>query len=154
MATLYQVLYLKPLFDLLPQPKHLSHASARDGHRQKRWYKVVVYRHHITEAIGKMASKKSSQATHNRSSSQTVNMAEATVNTLRSSTSLIDHFQLGLVNHAAAGRRFLEKRLLFVPEGHPATTRTLANTLLQIAALGKVPREAVQAIWSAAFLLD
>ncbi|KAF8801938.1 hypothetical protein BYT27DRAFT_7044513, partial [Phlegmacium glaucopus] len=58
------------------------------------------------------------------------------------------------INDAAAGRRFLEKRLLFVPEGHPVTTATLAATLHQIAALGKIPLEAVQAIRAAAFLLD
>ncbi|KAF8811065.1 hypothetical protein BYT27DRAFT_7221740 [Phlegmacium glaucopus] len=52
------------------------------------------------------------------------------------------------------GCRFLEKRLLFVPEGHPVTTATLAATLHQIAALGKIPLEAVQAIRAAAFLLD
>ncbi|KAF8797817.1 hypothetical protein BYT27DRAFT_7039091, partial [Phlegmacium glaucopus] len=58
------------------------------------------------------------------------------------------------INDAAAGRRFLEKRLLFVPEGHPVTTTTLAATLHQIAALGKIPLEVVQAIRAAAFLLD
>jgi len=44
--------------------------------------------------------------------------------------------------------------LLFVPEGHPVTTTTLAATLHQIAALDKIPREAVQAIRAAAYLLD
>ncbi|KAF8817130.1 hypothetical protein BYT27DRAFT_7043750, partial [Phlegmacium glaucopus] len=51
-------------------------------------------------------------------------------------------------------RRFLEKRLLFVPEGHPVTTATLAATLHQIAAIERIPREAVEAIRAAAYMLD
>ncbi|KAF8799553.1 hypothetical protein BYT27DRAFT_7016494, partial [Phlegmacium glaucopus] len=58
------------------------------------------------------------------------------------------------VDNAAAARRFLEKRLLFVPEGHPVTTTTLAATLHQIAAIDKIPREAVEAIQAAAYMLD
>ncbi|KAF8810221.1 hypothetical protein BYT27DRAFT_7043804, partial [Phlegmacium glaucopus] len=51
-------------------------------------------------------------------------------------------------------RRFLEKKLLFVPEGHPVTTTTLAATLHQIAAIDKIPREVVEAIQAAAYMLD
>ncbi|KAF8802918.1 hypothetical protein BYT27DRAFT_7111218, partial [Phlegmacium glaucopus] len=58
------------------------------------------------------------------------------------------------IDNAAAGRRFLEKRLLFIPEGHPVMTATLAATLHQIVALSKIPKEAVQAIRAAAYMLD
>ena len=72
----------------------------------------------------------------------------------RTPSPFIDYSQPGLVSDVAAGRRFLEKCLLFVPEGHLVTTMTLAATLHQIAALDKIPREAVQAIRAAAYLLD
>jgi len=66
----------------------------------------------------------------------------------------IDYSQPRLINNAVAGRRFLEKHLLFILEGHPVTTTTLAATLHQIAAKDKVPKGAVQAIRAVAYLLD
>ncbi|KAF8805380.1 hypothetical protein BYT27DRAFT_7258493 [Phlegmacium glaucopus] len=59
-----------------------------------------------------------------------------------------------VINNAAAARRYLERRLLFVPEGHPATTATLATALHQIAAIDRIPKEAVEAIQAVAYMLD
>ena len=67
-------------------------------------------------------------------------------NNNRTPSPLIDYSQPGLINDVVAGRRFLEKQLLFVPERHPVMTTTLAATLHQIMAIDKIPKEAVQAI--------
>jgi len=75
-------------------------------------------------------------------------------NNNRTPSPLIDYSQPGLINNVVAGRRFLEKCLLFIPEGHPVMITTLVATLHQIAAIDKIPKEAVQAIRSATYLLD
>jgi len=65
-----------------------------------------------------------------------------------------NHAQLDLINTARGGRNFLESRLLLVPEGAPVTSANLSAALFQISAIAKVPREAIQAIHSVAWLLD
>ncbi|KAF8806037.1 hypothetical protein BYT27DRAFT_7102565 [Phlegmacium glaucopus] len=102
---------------------------------------------------GKAAQRKVKQpVTRNRS---TLANAKGNGDThSRTPSPLVDNSQNGIIDNAAAGRRFLEKRLLFMPEGHPVTTATMAATLHQIAELDKIPLEAAQAIRAAAYLLD
>jgi len=103
---------------------------------------------------GKKVPKKSQMvATRNRSQG-VMSVNTAFNNNERSPTPVVDFSQPSLINDVAAGRRFLEKCLLFVPEGYPVMTTTLAAMLHQIAAIDKIPREAVQAIRAAAYLLD
>ncbi|KAF8813547.1 hypothetical protein BYT27DRAFT_7084352 [Phlegmacium glaucopus] len=91
--------------------------------------------------------------THNRS----LGLVAIASGTLAGSTwtplPLIDS-QLNLVTDVSVGQSFLESRLLLVPKGHPVTPSLLAATLFQIAALDKIPREAMQAIRAAAYLLE
>ncbi|KAF8810026.1 hypothetical protein BYT27DRAFT_7222087 [Phlegmacium glaucopus] len=62
--------------------------------------------------------------------------------------------QLDLVTDVMDGQSFLESRLLLIPKRHPVTPSSLAATLFQIAALDKIPREAMQAIRAVAYLLE
>ncbi|KAF8817021.1 hypothetical protein BYT27DRAFT_6955985, partial [Phlegmacium glaucopus] len=102
---------------------------------------------------GKTAQKKVKMpATRNRSA--LANTRDGSEANIRTPSPIIDVSQPNLIDNAAAARRFLEKRLLFVPEGHPVTTATLAATLHQIAAIERIPREAVEAIRAAAYMLD
>jgi len=70
------------------------------------------------------------------------------------SPSELSYTQPDLVNSAKGGQAFLENRLLLVPEGAPVTMVSLSAALFQIAAIPKVPREAIQAIRSVTWLLD
>lgn len=52
------------------------------------------------------------------------------------------------------GRKFLEKHSLLCPPGEPASNNALAYCLHQISAMSGVPKQAINAIRAAAFLLE
>jgi hypothetical protein len=58
------------------------------------------------------------------------------------------------IKNAQDGRKFLEKRSLLCPPGEPATNGSLAVCLHQISAMGTLSKQVVNAIRSAAFLLE
>jgi hypothetical protein len=58
------------------------------------------------------------------------------------------------VKDSLEGRKFLEKFTLLWPAGEPATHQSLHTCLHQISALAGVPKQAVNAIRSVAFLLE
>ena len=58
------------------------------------------------------------------------------------------------VKNALEGRKFLEKHLLLSPPGEPVTHGALSACLHQISAMAGIPKQAINAIRSTAFLLD
>jgi hypothetical protein len=58
------------------------------------------------------------------------------------------------IKNANDGRKFLEKCSLLAPPGEPVNNATMAICLHQISALAGVPKQAVNAIRAAAFLLE
>jgi hypothetical protein len=58
------------------------------------------------------------------------------------------------IKSAIEGRKFLEKHALLAPPGEPVNNATMAVCLHQISALSGVPKQAVNAIRAAAFLLE
>ena len=58
------------------------------------------------------------------------------------------------IKDATDGRRFLEKHSLLCPPGEPASNAALAICLHQIAMMGGVPKQTVNAIRATAYLLE
>ena len=58
------------------------------------------------------------------------------------------------IKSALDGRKFLEKYTLLCPPGEPTSNGSLAYCLHQISAMSGVPKQAINAIWASAFLLE
>jgi hypothetical protein len=74
-------------------------------------------------------------------------------NTRRNGTStLVEEHQD--IKDSQEGRKFLEKHLLLCPPGEPATHASISTCLHQIAEMSGVPKQALNAIRSVAFMLE
>jgi hypothetical protein len=58
------------------------------------------------------------------------------------------------IKNANEGRKFLEKCSLLTPPGEPTSNAAISTCLHQISALAGVPKQAINAIRAAAFLLE
>jgi hypothetical protein len=85
--------------------------------------------------------------------SSTANLAPKP-NTRRRNGSISTPEELQDIKNAHDGRKFLEKHSLLCPPGEPATNAALSCCLHQISAMAGVPKQSVNAIRAAAFLLE
>ena len=89
-----------------------------------------------------------------KSNGDTPNSRPATRNEVKKSGNLKTPEDLQEIKNAREGRKFLEKLSLLCPPCEPATHEALAICLHQIAAIAGVPKQALNAIRSAAFMLE
>jgi len=65
-----------------------------------------------------------------------------------------DEYDTNQINNARDARKFLESRLLLVPDGATPTPNVMSTALFQIAAMQGVPGLAMRAIRAAAYLME